>query len=286
MAEFVSDTFTGADGTALAAHSPEVGGAWIDDRAGLVLSGGAVSVAPSGFLNSSHNAAVPPSSDYSVAADIRSPASGGGAAIGVTGRHVAGGGDEGYYASYYPGAGIWRLYAMSGGFSMIGDYEGPIAPGGTKRVTLRMAGENITVLVDDVVRIAAVNSALPDAGFAGLWCENGTVGDLVADNFLAFSGSPDGVHEDISGRGFFDLLGREWLQTSIAGRPAYLTHGQAEPPNWYHVGMLSWGTVNGVMQAYPVTRDADLVRIPSGMTRLYYEFAGGVVATIVELVAP
>jgi len=50
--------------------------------------------------------------------------------------------------------------------------------------------------------------------------------------------------------------------------------------------MLSWGTVNGVMAAYPITRDLDLVRIPPDMTHVSFAINGGCTVTITELVTP
>lgn len=165
----------------------------------------------------------------------------------------------------------------------------------------------LTFLAGDVIALAVNGTALevtqngtPVLSASDGSIASGTVGcgvylttghDLRIDDFLGDDGAPPagpvaGTHV-VSGRGTFALdTACEWLSTSVSGRPGSITSGQAEPANWYHVGMLSWGTANGAMVAYPVTRDLDLVQIPVGMTDLWYEFAGGVTATIVELGAP
>lgn len=86
----------------------------------------------------------------------------------------------------------------------------------------------------------------------------------------------------VTGRGNFAITSPAVLSIALTGIPARLTYGAAEPKNWYHVGMLRWGTANGVFTAYPVTADTDLVILPAGMTILYYEFASGITATITE----
>jgi hypothetical protein len=90
----------------------------------------------------------------------------------------------------------------------------------------------------------------------------------------------------VTGRGNFALSSPVWLSITITGRPSRLTSGAAEPPNWYHVGLVSWGTANGAMETYPVTRDLDLVQLPPGMTMFWYNFASGVTATVNPRAAP
>lgn len=111
---------------------------------------------------------------------------------------------------------------------------------------------------------------------------------LLVDSWNADAATgtdPPGVHT-VSGRGSFAVTSPAWLSTVITDRPARLSNGAAEPTNWYHVGMLSWGTENGAMVAYPVSRDFDLVQLPAGMTTVWYEFESGASAVITELSAP
>lgn len=152
---------------------------------------------------------------------------------------------------------------------------------------LELNGTAVRILKNGLLVLSVTDSTY-SAGPVGMGGATAT-GTLRIDNFLADAltggGPPPGTHV-VSGRGNFAVTSPGWLQTSIAGRPSHLSHGNAEPPNWYHVGMLSWGTANGTLVSYPVTRDIDLVELPSGMLTVYYEFEVGVTATIVELASP
>lgn len=107
----------------------------------------------------------------------------------------------------------------------------------------------------------------------------------IYGTYTIIDAPPPGTHI-VTGRGSFAIDAPAWISTSIDGIDGSFASGQAEPPNWYHVGMLRWGTANGAMLAYPVTGELDLVQLPSGMTELHYEFRAGITATIVELATP
>lgn len=112
---------------------------------------------------------------------------------------------------------------------------------------------------------------------------NAKIDDWVGD--AAAAGTP-GVHV-ITGRGFLTFDGTPaYLETQLSGALSSRSTGAAEPPNYYHAGMISWGTSHGAMVAYPVTRETDLVAVPTGMTTLWYEFESGINATVTELSAP
>lgn len=168
--------------------------------------------------------------------------------------------------------------------------------------TVLWTGAHPAFSTGDFFRLEAIADQLS-------WYKNGVLIDTITDSELA-SGIPgitalgsggvwrlssfsagealpfDPLVHVVSGRDSLVLTGLEWLSVAIDGRPAALSSGAAEPPNWYHVGMVSWGTANGVMTAHPVTRDLELIQIPAGMTELHYQWATGVVATITELAAP
>ena len=154
---------------------------------------------------------------------------------------------------------------------------------------LRVSGTGLELLINGVSIVTASDSDLA-SGMPGVHLSSGSgAGVQQFASFKADNDSPappPGTHV-VSGRGQFTVSSPAWLSTAIVGRPARLSQGEAEPANWYHVGMLSWGTAaNGAMTAYPVTRDLDLVQVPAGMDTLWYEFFSGVTATIVELAAP
>lgn len=186
--------------------------------------------------------------------------------------------------------------------------KGPIALSLVELVKT-VAGVNTTLAsgtevfaTGDLLRLAVTGSALVaskngtpilqtiDSGIAtgnpGIYLFDGTgsLSDSQLDNFTADNVAST-VHT-VSGSGSFAVASPSFLKTSITGRPSIVTSGAANPPNWYHVGMLSWGTANGVLTAYPVTRDLDLVQLPAGMNIVYYEFVSGVTAVITELGGP
>jgi len=145
-------------------------------------------------------------------------------------------------------------------------------------LTVRLNGSPIIVATD-----ASITSGQPGIyQFASFGQGGPGLSDWNADGS---GGSTPGSHV-VSGRGNVAIDSPAWLSVSITGRPGRISCGDAEPANWYHVGMVSWGTANGAMTAYPVTRDLDLVELPAGMDTLWYEFATGVTATIQELGAP
>lgn len=167
---------------------------------------------------------------------------------------------------------------------------------GTANATTFVSGDIVRLEANGTSLVLKKNGAavlsVSDASYsAGQTAMGGysVTGTLRFDNFqadaLSGGGPPPGTHI-VTGRGYFAVTSPNWLQTAITGRPGHLTAGNAEPPNWYHTGMVSWGTPNGVLSAYPVTRDLDLVELPAGMTIVYYEFIDGVTATIVELASP
>jgi hypothetical protein len=151
---------------------------------------------------------------------------------------------------------------------------------------LSVTGTQLVVLVNGVARLSTVDSSIA-AGSAGIHIASSATGGVTAAQLDDWSSGIAAANIHIlTGRGNVAISSPLFLGTAISGRPSRLSSGQAEPPNWYHVGMISWASANGAMAAYPVTRDADLVALPPGMTTLYYEFASGITATITELTSP
>ena len=287
MADFVIDTFTAADGTDLAAHSPGTGGAWSEDNAlSATIQTGRVH-GPFGYVVVAVNAATPPSANYHVTADVVLLASGGSYA-GVCARWTGGISGTGYDLVFSVSDTKWYLESSVAGVkSTLGTFLDSSFTSGTRQCTLDCSGTTIIASIDGIPQITVTNSAVSAANFAGLAVAPAAADSPAIDNFIAsdVTPPPPGTHV-VSGRGNFSIAGLGWLSTSITGRPGHLTHGAAEPPNYYHVGMISWATTNGTMASYPVTRDLDLVQIPTGMSELFYEFVVGVTATIVELSGP
>jgi hypothetical protein len=154
------------------------------------------------------------------------------------------------------------------------------------RLKFEAVGNNLNAYKNDVLILTATDSRWTSGvpGF-GLYPEGAAVVDNWEADATGGGGPGPGVHV-VSGRGDFIISEPLWLSISLSGVPPRLNIGNAEPPNLYHAGMISWGSDNGVMTAYPVTRELDLVAIPAGMTVLHYEFADPIAATITELTEP
>lgn len=287
MAEFLLDSFTAVDGTDLASHAPETGGAWSESSALAATINTNHVDGPAAFVVAVVNAAVPAAADYHVGVDVSQPASGGSYA-GPLCRWSGGAFGTGYILYFYPPTLDWVLSRWnSGAETTLGTWHDGTFTSGTHRAVVECLGTTINGIIDGTLRITATDSGIATIGQAGFIIAPGGSNGLTIDNCEASDtpAPPPGTHV-VSGRGSFSIGGLGWLSTSITGRPSVLTSGMAEPPNWYHVGMLSWGTTHGIMTAYPVTRDLDLVELPAGLSEVHYEFFSGVLATIVELAAP
>lgn len=230
------------------------------------------------------NADAPPDDQRSSIEFAFDPSGGGGEYLGIvvrgekTGDHL----DHGYVAMSN-GATDTYLWAVVGEtFTTIAhDTTEVFLEGDT--IGLSASGTTIEVTHNDAVFISVTDSDVASGSFG---CAIYTESDIArGDNWRGELTPGVGVHI-VGGRGNFIIDSPAWLSILIEDRPPHLTSGMAEPPNWYHVAMVSWGTENGVMTAHPVTRDLELIQLPAGMTILYYELAYGAQATIVELAAP
>lgn len=197
---------------------------------------------------------------------------------------------NGYVAGFHSVLGTWHIATLIGGsFTSLVDTASPSMPTSTSRpVEFECVGDLLTLSVDGSVLLSVNDSTYASTAKGGFQIF-GLVEDWwFVDDFTiedGGGGGGGGTHI-VTGRGNFAVSAPGWLSIAIADRPGILSNGAAEPPNWYHVGMLSWGTSNGAMVAYPVTRDLDLVQLPVGMDTVWYEFNLAVTATIVELSSP
>lgn len=192
-----------------------------------------------------------------------------------------------FYLAYTDGGSVTRLEKwVANTMTPLGSADSTVVVAGDT-LQFECSGTTLTLRLNGSPIIVETDSSIV-SGQPGLYQFSGfgQGGPGLSDwNGDGSGGSTPGTHV-VSGRGTFAVTSPAWLSTSITGRPSNITAGQAEPPNWYHVGMVSWGTANGAMVAYPITRDLDLVQLPTGMDTVWYEFAIGVTATIVELDSP
>lgn len=91
-----------------------------------------------------------------------------------------------YHARYDTNSGAWQLYQF-GPAVLLGSWSESVAVGAYRRLTLRMVGDQISMLVDGVERVTATNSVHSAGGVAGfrvLGMGTNTTG-MHIDNWIA-----------------------------------------------------------------------------------------------------
>jgi chitodextrinase len=183
----VSDSFTGANATVLASHTPEVGSAWVDDQAGIKILNNKIEGINFGDSRS-HNSTVINSANYDVSADITVNQTGWGNKAGVRGRSGAGNLANAYEAYYNESTGSWRLDKWVGfAVTNIGSFVQSFPLGTTKNLKLSMQGSTITVYIDGIARITVTDNSISSAGSAGVYISGGIHDGMLLDNFIVTS---------------------------------------------------------------------------------------------------
>lgn len=181
-ATYATDSFTGATGSTLASHTPELGGAWVDAGAPRLLNNRVEGV-NFGDVRPRLNT-VMPTANYEVSADLTMNVSGWGNRAGVRGRDAGGNLGAAYEAYYNDGNGTWRLDKWVGSSPVtLGSFAQAFPAGTTRTLTLAMQGTSITVSVDGVSRIAVTDASIAGAGAPGLFIAGGIHDGILLDNF-------------------------------------------------------------------------------------------------------
>lgn len=168
MADFLLDTFTDADGTALTAHTGEIGASWsvIPSHSGFVIRGNrAYSPTATG---GNYASGVPASQDYDVEAQMYCASVAG--AAGVIGR-VSTSAVTFYHLRYFNTAAAWQLYKfVNGAATQLGSNSAAAyAPGDTATPRLVMRGNQISGVLNGVTIIGPVtDNSITAAGRAGV----------------------------------------------------------------------------------------------------------------------
>jgi hypothetical protein len=186
--------YTANDGTTFAAHASYAGHFYILGNRATTPSGGSGALSMASW--------VPASPDYSVTA---------GTYISTTQVSKSGpafriqpGAATFYYTRYRAGL-VELMRVVNGVQSTAGSatYAINTRVGTTPRVEIDGAGGTITVAIDSVLMITATGETLiPGAGSAGMYWDNGTVGDttgqLIADLAGEDTGAPSGISGDVA----------------------------------------------------------------------------------------
>jgi hypothetical protein len=214
------DTFTNSAGTPLASHTPDTGGSWT--RHPSYVGSAVITDANTARSDTSqasvyyNTIAAPTTSDYEVSVDINVVGSPVNAWVGPAGR-ISPASDTYYSAVYDAFLEVFKLRKTVAG-TLTTLATGVATLGDGRRVTLRMRGTSIALLVDGQVDCQAIDAAIAEAGRPGLYF-NG-----LATNTL-------GLHvdqwqfRDGVGRGAF-----EWVTTLTFGSDG---GGVAEPAKYW-----------------------------------------------------
>jgi hypothetical protein len=191
MSTYVSDTFTGTDGTAIASHTPDVGGAWSGSGVTL-LSNQVVSGAFAGSF-SLLNATLTSTADYEVSIDVHfagtTPSTGAAQGSDVMGAHARDDGSFDYYEASYDSSlkswGLWKV--LSGTYTRLGSaFAMTYTQTQTHTVKLRVQGTTITMFVDGTSQVSVTDASISAKGKVGFVCfDNDGSLCLQGDNFLA-----------------------------------------------------------------------------------------------------
>jgi hypothetical protein len=164
----VQDTFTGADGTLLTAHTGETGATWTKvTGVGFLTNDMEIrSNRARGLGNYGREVAsgVPATAEYDVQADIYVASVSD--AAGVVGR-CASSGDSCYLAQYDSTSGAWQLYETVG-YTLLGSFSQSLSVTQTYTIKLQVRNATKKVFIDGVERISSADNSITAKGSGGI----------------------------------------------------------------------------------------------------------------------
>jgi hypothetical protein len=189
VATFVNDTFSGATGGALSAHTGEVGATWTNhpsfSTADPVITAQNRVRGPAAAALV-YASGVPATADYDVQADVVARSAGSGSDCGVTGRTNTSTAD--CYRSVLSGLTLFQQKIVGGSTTTLGSFVyGSLATDQVIVVKQEMRGTGIVTYEGGVSRVTSTDSAHSAAGRAGVSTFSGgtdTTGNQI-DNFSA-----------------------------------------------------------------------------------------------------
>jgi hypothetical protein len=170
-AAVVFDSFTGSDATAITAHSPEVGGAWVKHPDSQYSSGSASIV--NNRLHSAtgtvayYNDRPMPTPDYTVAAPVVCVTALTSHSTGITGRMDKTANDF-YSARHNNGSTFTLIEVIGGTIQRTVTHTQSMSAGQVAYVELKMNGPSIRLFVDGVDRGGWSDGVITAAGYVGV----------------------------------------------------------------------------------------------------------------------
>ena len=183
MTQEILDQFTGPDGTSVTTYSA----AWARHSAGtglMALLGNRAR--QSGSTTSLHVyvGTQPSSADYDVSANLYFGTVSGAPSVGLCGRIVSTDVATMYQARATIGTGIALLRIINNSATTLATVPYTPVQGSEPRLTLRMRGDQISVLLDGAVVIGPITDAnIAGAGYAGMRAASSNTTSVHLDNF-------------------------------------------------------------------------------------------------------
>jgi hypothetical protein len=194
---FASDSFTGTAGTALTAHTPDVGGSWTNPGSisSVLSNANRVRGNTAGNESDHLNQGTPAGADYDVQVDLI-PLTVTSSYAGVAGRSDATMGTNGTtgrcYLAFHDGTlgtPAWTLQkGVNNVYTNIATSNATLVANTTYTILLQMRGSAQTVLVNGVSTVTGTDSAVTAAGKAGILIRDAAASnaaDYHLDNFSA-----------------------------------------------------------------------------------------------------
>lgn len=184
MTQFIADTFTGADGTGLSTYSAS----WARGTGGglAALLGNRARQSGSTTAVYVYTGTAAPSPDYDVSATIYIGSTSGAPSVGVCGRMVSVDDFTFYQARITLGSGIVLARFVGNSATTLATVPYTAVLGAEPKLTLRMRGDQLSVLFDDVVVIGPItDTAITGAGYAGIRFASSSTTSVHLDNFTA-----------------------------------------------------------------------------------------------------
>lgn len=161
---FLTDTFTDTDGTLIAAHTPDLGGAWsLYSGSGATIQTNRVYCSVTACII--QNAATPPSANYAIEVVVDFVAANSDN-IGIAGRITAG--NNYYLFRFAKSVNQWQLAKIANNVTTNLDTTvSDTWTSGSHTVRLEMSGSNLRAYIDGSLVSSGSDSQFSTAGLAG-----------------------------------------------------------------------------------------------------------------------
>lgn len=170
MATFVRDTFTGADGTALTAHTGETGATWTVHpsfaNAPLTIWSNRCGVDQTAdVVTACYASGLPAGANYTVRGHFYCATAGTNTSQAILGRVTTTAPISGYFLDQYMGGPNWQLAKLvNGTATVLGTFNDTFVAGQTKIGDLEITDAVKRATIDGIVRISTTDNAVTGAG--------------------------------------------------------------------------------------------------------------------------